>query len=155
MKIKNIFLYSFKERRLFAVDNFFGKNDEFYFKLIDEDRILVCEYDRKIIISMNEIFRFRDEVFSFVTNQVPIVIFLNKNDEKFYFCLLSFGKDGLKNIILNFVFVLFILKFFSKLIFKNFKIIILIFFIFILNFHKNIVIEDVREVSNNYLLQRN
>jgi hypothetical protein len=157
MQKNNILLYSFKEGCLLIAEDFFGKSGEFYFKIIDDDRFLVCEYDRKIIVEINEIFRFQNDIYSFIIDRFPVSIFLNKREENNYFCLLSFGKNGFKNIIFRYVFFIFFLKFIYKITVCNIKIILILvilvsLFHFILN--KNIVHENLEGLKNNYLLQK-
>ncbi len=157
MQNKNILLYIFKERSIVNAIDFFKGSENCYFKFIDEDRILVCEFDRKIIVEINEIFKFQDEIYSFIKDKFSVFIFLNKKEEKKYFCLLSFEKNKFKDIFINHVFITFILKFFYRIFWKNINSIAFLFIVFSMFyfiFNNNIVNENIDTIKNNYLLQK-
>ena len=156
MQNKKILLYSFKDRKSFFLDEFICNNN-FKFKFIDEERFLVCEYERKIIVDLNEIFRFENDIYSFIIVRGPVILFLNENEEKKYFCLLSFGKIGFMKMIYSNIFIMFFLKMILNIFLWNIKkhiYLIILIFICCISFKKNVINENIESIKNNYLLQR-
>ena len=157
MQKNDISLYSFKNRSLLKSIDFFNSSTESYFKEIGNNRVLICEFDKKKVVEINEIFNFQNEMYVFLVCNKPVSILINKNEEKNYFCLLLEGIHSFKKVFMNNTFLIFVFLMLNKILYKNLKnILILFIFVCIIGFvyNKNIVNENIGKIENNYLTQK-
>ncbi|APJ04073.1 hypothetical protein AXG55_09205 [Silvanigrella aquatica] len=139
------------------MNDFLNLNINFNFKFIENDRMLIMDSDKKFIVTYNEVFLFQNDFYVILNQNLESYILYEKMGKSSFFCFLSYGFHGFKNVLLSQVFFQFIFKL-NKIIFlKNKKIIIIIIMIFLIPFFlikSNVIYEDVSLVQDRYLTQR-
>lgn len=157
MNVMNkILIYSFKDRKYYFLDYFISmsKNNGVFFKIISDNSFFIVENERKILVYINEIFKIDTEIYAFILSDSPVSLFLGKNDLKNYFCLLSYNKKSLKNIFLNYLFFVLILKFLFIFVRKYSKFVCIWIILFCILFYfnsKNILNENNDYFDSKYI----
>ncbi len=155
MTYEKLYIYSFKDKIYYKVEDFFTLFKDIIFKIINKNLFMIEIKNQKNILKLNEFFIYNHDLYCFVNKSYSVIVFIVGNLTEYFFILNNI--DAIKKLFLDFFFLKFFYFILVKIFIKNIhiiKYIIMILFLISSFFIENKVKENTDLIKNRNLVQR-
>jgi hypothetical protein len=152
---EKLYIYSFKDKIYYNIEDFFSLFKDVICKKINKNLFMIEIKNKKNILKLNEFFIYNQDLYCIVNKSFSLFVFIVGNFTDYFFILKDI--EGIKKVFFNLIFLRFIFHILLKIFIKNIIIIkYTIVFLFLISsfFTKNVVKENIDLIKNMNLIQK-